>query len=274
MMLSITMIDEATSKVPVVFRGKYEHSIQNAAEIGYEAIELHLDDPNSIDKESFIRLCKEYNIKVTSIGTGPGYGRRGLSLSSSDEMIRQNAIGCLKDHISLAAELNSVVIVGLLKGQVSESEDRTSFFQRFESSLCECLKFAEEKNVILVLEAINRYESDSFNTIEDCVNFIKKLNTSHLKVHIDSYHMNIEEDKIFENIRVAGDYIGHVHLADSNRWYPGKGHFDFVQLLKVLEEIDYKGALALECLSLPNQQEAAEKAYACMSAIMPKGVKN
>jgi 5-keto-L-gluconate epimerase len=268
MRISVTIIDEASMKAPIVFRGDYEESIKKAAEIGYSGIELHLGDPQTIDQENFMKLCKENNISVTSIGTGPGYGKRGLSLSSPDKEIRERATGCVKGHIDLASAFGSVVIVGLLKGLVSESRDLDSYLQDLESSLRICLDYAEEKNVTLVLEAINRYESDIFNTIAECVDFVKKFNTDHLKVHIDSYHMNIEETQIHQNIKEAGKYIGHVHVADSNRWHPGNAHFDFEKLIETLDEIDYQGALAVECLSFPNQQEAAEKSFSHLQEIL------
>jgi 5-keto-L-gluconate epimerase len=267
MKLSVTIIDEASPEVPVILRGKYEETIRKAAEIGYEGIELHLDDPNQIDQDKFIQLCQNHHLSLTSIGTGPGYGLRGLSLSSPDRMIRERAIHCIKDHIRFAAKFNSVVIIGLMKGLVSECGDNETFFSNLETSLRECLVFAEEMDVVLVLEAINRYESDSLNTIEQCMEFVKKLDSSHLKIHIDSYHMNIEENNIYENIKKAAKYIGHVHVADSNRWYPGNGHFDFPKLVGVLRSIDYIGALAVECLSLPSQHEAAEKAFSYLSGL-------
>jgi 5-keto-L-gluconate epimerase len=267
MKLSVTIIDEASSKVPVILRGKYEETIRKAAEIGYKGIELHLDDPNQINQDEFIQLCQNHHLSLTSIGTGPGYGRRGLSLSAPDVKIRERAINCIKDHIRFASEFDSVVIIGLMKGLVSECGNEESFFANLETSLRECLVFAEEMDVVLVLEAINRYESDSLNTIEQCTEFVKKIDSSHLKVHIDSYHMNIEEDNIYENIKKAGNYIGHVHIADSNRWYPGNGHFDFSKLVEELRNIDYKGALAVECLSLPSQHEAAEKAFTYLTGL-------
>jgi len=268
MNLSVTIIDEASLKVPVIFRGEYEETIESAAKIGYKGIELHLDDPSSVDEDKLIRLLQHNNVSITSIGTGPGYGRRGLSLSSNDVGIRNQAISCIKEHIHLAAKLDAVVIIGLMKGLVRECDHSNAYWANLKSSLSECLEVAEEKNVVIVLEAINRYESDCLNTIEQCVEFVSQFRTNHLKVHIDTYHMNIEEDRIYENIKKAGAYIGHVHLADSNRCYPGNGHFNFRKLIEVLSAVDYRGALAIECLSIPNQQEAAERAYVYMSELL------
>ena len=68
--------------------------------------------------------------------------------------------------------------------------------------------------------------------------------SANLKLHIDTYHMNIEEDQIGRNIAAAGRHIGHVHIADSNRGYPGTGHYDFMETIAALKAIGYRGALA------------------------------
>jgi sugar phosphate isomerase/epimerase len=80
--------------------------------------------------------------------------------------------------------------------------------------------------------------------------------------------MNIEEDQIGQNIIAAGKHIGHVHLADSNRGYPGTGHYDFAETFAALQAAGYRGALAVECLALPTPEIAAQGAYDAMQAIL------
>jgi sugar phosphate isomerase/epimerase len=76
----------------------------------------------------------------------------------------------------------------------------------------------------LTLESICRYEQDFLNTVADATRFIDELKVDNLKAHLDTFHMNIEEESIENTIVRCKDYIGHVHLADSNRWHPGCGH--------------------------------------------------
>jgi sugar phosphate isomerase/epimerase len=89
-----------------------------------------------------------------------------------------------------------------------------------------------------------------------------------LKLHIDTYHMNIEEDQIGRNILAAGKHIGHVHIADSNRGYPGAGHYNFVETIAALRAVGYQGALAVECLARPTPDAAARGACDAMRTLL------
>jgi 5-keto-L-gluconate epimerase len=80
--------------------------------------------------------------------------------------------------------------------------------------------------------------------------------------------MNIEEDRIGRNIIAAGKHIGHVHIADSNRGYPGTGHYDFTETIAALKAVGYEGALAIECLAKPTPETAAQGAYDAMRAVL------
>ena len=165
----------------------------------------------------------------------------------------------LQAFVRFGGALNSVVIIGLIKGQVKDSQDRPTYERHLTEALDDCTSLASQCGVTLVLEAVNRYESDILNTIEDCVRFIEPFES--LKLHIDTFHMNIEEDHIGANIVAAGRHIGHVHLADSNRAYPGRGHYDFGETIAALRSVGYRGALSVECLALPTPEEAARGAY-------------
>ena len=76
---------------------------------------------------------------------------------------------------------------------------------------------------------------------------------------LDLFHMNIEEPSIEDGLRRAEDKLWHVHIADSNRHYPGSGHLDFVSIFEVLRDLDYKGYLSGEMLPIPDPDTAARK---------------
>ena len=123
-----------------------------------------------------------------------------------------------------------------MKGLVKESTNRTEYERRPDGGVGGLSACGPASGVTLVLEAMNRYESDVLNTIEECVRTIEQFGSAHLKLHIDTYHMNIEEDRIGPNIIAAGKHIGHVHIADSNRGYPGTGHYDFAETIAALKQ--------------------------------------
>jgi 5-keto-L-gluconate epimerase len=270
MKLAVTIVKEAAALAPLVLRGNYTDSIRKAAQIGYDTVELHVADPAEVDADEIRAAFDATGVGMSSIGTGLAFLRDGLSLTSRDEEVRRRAIARLQDFLHLGAEFGSVVILGLIKGLVKESKDRIEYERRLTEALDACLPVAKASGVTLVLESMNRYESDTLNTLEECVRTIERFDCERLKLHIDTYHMNIEEDQIARNIVAAGRHIGHVHIADSNRGYPGTGHYDFAETVAALQAVGYQGALAVECLARPTPEVAAQGAYEVMRAILQR----
>lgn len=268
MKLAITMVKEAAAQAPLVLRGDYAGAIRQAARIGYDAVELHVADPAEVDVREIRSVCDASGVAVSSIGTGLAWVRDGLALTSGDERARQQALARMQAFVQLGEQLGSVVIVGLIKGLVKESAGRSEYERHLAEALDACLATARKSGVTLVLEAMNRYESDILNTIQECVQFIERFDSEYLKLHIDTYHMNIEEDRIAQNIVAAGKHIGHVHIADSNRGYPGLGHYNFAETIAALNTIEYKGALAVECVPRPTSEQAARGAYEFLRGAM------
>ncbi|MGH9616901.1 MAG: TIM barrel protein [Acidobacteriaceae bacterium] len=271
MQLAVTMVKEAPEQVPLVLRGDYAGSIELAARIGYDAVELHVADPAEVDAGQILDACQTSGLTVSSIGTGLASVRDGLTLTCQEEGVRQRAIDRLQEFIRLGSELGAVVIVGLIKGMARDCRGRTEYKRHLTAALKECLAVAQESGVTLVLEAMNRYESDVLNTIDECVRYIEGFTSERLKLHIDTYHMNIEEDRIGRNIVAAANHIGHVHIADSNRAYPGLGHYNFAETIAALNAAGYDGALAVECLARPTAEQAARESFEFLrGALMAK----
>jgi sugar phosphate isomerase/epimerase len=114
--------------------------------------------------------------------------------------------------------------------------------------------------VDIYLEAINRYENNYLNTAQETLEYIAPLDASHVKVHLDTFHMNIEEANMRKAVLSCGDRLGYFHVADNNRYYPGAGAIDFGAVLAALDEAGYDGYVSLECLALPDAETAAQKA--------------
>ena len=259
MKFSVTCALDTGEKTPVVLRGTYKECIETASRIGYDAVEIHTGDPQEIDPDVLKELLTRFHMKLSSIGTGPAYGNYGLSLSSEDEEIRQQAIAKIKDHIRLAKDFGAVVILGLIKGLKKDCCSQERYYELLDRSMRECITEAERENVLLVFEIINRYESDVLNTIEEGIDYIRRFDSDRIKLHIDSFHMNIEETDIPSAVIKAGKNIGHVHIADSDRWYAGHGHFDFAGMVDALKEIGYQGVLSLESYKFPEPEVAAAR---------------
>jgi len=120
-----------------------------------------------------------------------------------------------------------------------------------------CAVHAAERGVTLLLEPINRYETNFVNTAAQGLAVLDEIAHPSMKLLLDTFHMNIEEPSLEEAVLAAGDRLGYVHVADSNRRAPGQGHTDFAGLVSALDKIAYEGMLVAEILPLPEDAEAA-----------------
>jgi sugar phosphate isomerase/epimerase len=123
---------------------------------------------------------------------------------------------------------------------------------------------ARPHNIRLAIEPINRYETDLINTVADAREVIDQVGADNLGILFDTFHANIEEPDIEASLRVCGARLFHVHVADSNRWYPGAGHTDFARVLATLRAMNYAGWVSAEILQKPDFTRATEETMRTM----------
>jgi len=241
----IVPVQDSTPFSPFSPEDGLEANLAKAKEAGYDGVELAITDPTRVDVGEIQRLLKRHNLSMPAITTGQAYGIEGISLSAPDEEIRERAIHRVEEHIKLARELSGVVIIGLIRGRRGDEEARKLLIE----ALATCAGF--DKGVRLVLEPLNRYESELINTVDEALETLDRVGMENIGLLFDTFHANIEEVSIKESIRRANGYLFHVHIADSNRWAPGYGHLDFKEISRALSEINYRGFCSLESLSRP-----------------------
>jgi len=254
---SIVVSIQPTRFSALAFKEDFEESIKKVADLGFDGVELAVRNPKDLKVDNIINIIKENNLEVPAIGTGQAYGEEGLSFSDPDETIRRMAVERINNQIIFASNFDAQVIIGLIRGKVGERISQTEAEEWTINCLRRCTKFAKEYNVRLTLEPVNRYESNFINTLNEGVEFIKRVGASNLGLLADTFHMNIEEVSIYGSICQAKDYITHVHFADSNRWAPGCGHLDFAKIVQTLKKINYQGYVSAEILPLPDPDSCA-----------------
>lgn len=244
---------------PVLLTDELIENVRLAAEIGYPALEIHVQNPETVNVEELKATCKKYNIKISGIATGLAYAKEGLCLIHEDEKIQREAVERLKRFVDLAARIDSCLLIGRLKGDIKDMEE----YDRWEAVLAENLRqaadYAKKKGVTLMLEAINRYESNYMNKAGEIADFIRRYELPATKVLVDVFHMNIEEASIEDSIRKNIDALGYFHIADSNRMYPGAGHVELKPVFDALADLGYEGYVSLECLRIPDGITAARE---------------
>lgn len=272
-MLSVSISISPTKSAfgPLLFSGDLNKGLENASVLGYNGVEMSLLDSQDLDQEWLMNRLKSLELSVYAIATGQTYYTDEYSLYSIDEYKREKAVERIKAHIDFASRLGSMVVVGGIRGEITEEGTKKNEQEvKGKLALNECVEYAQKKKTILLLEPINRYETNLINTLEEGRRLIEEIGSENLKLLPDTFHMNIEEKSIEESLLKVRSYMGYIHFADSNRLAPGFGHLDFKKILSVLEKINYRGAVGFEILPKPDDYRAAEQAISYLRKLEEK----
>jgi len=257
--LSVVLSTHAATFDAVAFKGDFEANVAKIAGWGYDGVELAIRDPRLVDAAELQRVVGGHGLAVPAIGTGQAWGEEKLSFTSNDASVRRAAIERISSHIPLAARLNAVVILGLIRGITPAGQSHERSMEYLVEAIRECAAAAAGTGVRFALEPMNRYETDLIHTVAQGLDLIERIGAGNFGLLLDTFHMNIEEPVIEDSIRACGDRIFHFHVADSNRWYPGAGHLAFGAILETLGATGYEGFVSGEFKPLPDADTAAER---------------
>lgn len=248
MKYSVTVAVEYNSPFSLFPAEQWKRALYIAAKAGFEGVELCISDYKKADPLILKKSMDENHLICPTISTGQAFAMEGFSLLDTGERLKRCKERFFR-HIEAAAELNSMVTIGLLKGSCA-TDNIEEAEKRLAENLYDITEFAKLHQVTILLEGMNRYESSMLNTVSEVRNFIQKYfsDTQILKILWDSFHANIEETRLGQSIEESALWLGHVHFADSNRLRPGLGHIPFQELFQALERIDYTGFISYECL--------------------------
>ncbi len=249
---------------------KFESLCEILKPLNYDGIELSLLEPEKIDVKKLVEIKDSCDMEISALGTGSTFIRFGYSFGHQDESIREKAIERIDKYTDFALETGAKVIIGLIRGRYDNQNNPKREKLNIESSLKECCVIAEDKNVELVFEPINSFEIDSYNTISKSVKLIEKIGSENLKLLIDSFHTNLEEDPgfIWDYLREITHHVGHLHLADTTRRAPGTGHFDFKTFLKIFKDAGYNGFASVETIMKPSFEDVAKETVEYLKSIL------
>lgn len=225
--------------------------VYRADDLGFDVLELHSDivlNMSQQDQEKLRRIAEEKNIDLTFCGTLTDEH----DISSEDNNTREKGIEYLRESIRMIHNMGGETFSGVISGAwnpsfEAERLNKPSYFERSVNSMKEVIKTAEELDVYCNVEVVNRFEQFLLNTCKEAVNYVNRVGSPNLKIHLDTYHMNIEEDSLREAIIMAGDKLGHFHAGENNRKPPGQGgHIPWDEVIKALKEINYTGYIVME----------------------------
>lgn len=273
MKLSYQVSTPEVYKAPGVtsYQGNFEESLQALKDCGYDGVELMVRDPKAVDWNSLERSVAKYEYEVPMVCTGEIYGQDRLSFADPDDGCREEAIKRIKAAIDLATLFGKQINLGRVRGGFLPSIDRDKTYARIFEAVLLVTEYAAKKGVIIALEPVNTLGLNFINTTQEGLDFVKKVGSSNFKLMIDTAHMHIEDKNIPDSVKLSKDYITFVHLADSNRRYPGAGACDFPSFVRLLEEIGYKGYVSIEVFPLPDQETAMRKSFEYIKPLICHG---
>ena len=223
------------------------HAIAETKAAGYDYIELMLFHPAGINIDRTRGLLAEFGLGVTS-SLGLGWDN---DISSEDSAVAARGEALLNDVIAANAGLGSKYLVGVIYSALGKYARPATPRGRANciATLQRLARRAADDGITLGLEVVNRYETNLFNTAVQALEIVQEIGAPNLGVHLDTYHMNIEEDDFDEPVRRCGDKLVYVHIGESHRGYLGSGNVDFSTFFRALVDCGYAGPIAFESFS-------------------------
>jgi sugar phosphate isomerase/epimerase len=259
--VTVSLVPEAAGG-PFVFWDRLEEACVKAAALGVDGLEVFPAAAERLDARELRRLLTTHRLQLAAVGTGAGWVRQKLTLTDANPAIRAQARAFVNAIIDFAGAFGSPAIIGSLQGRAVPPVTRAQALEWLREALEQLGPRAHAHGVPLLFEPLNRYETNLINRIEEGLELLSSLRTRNVRLLADLFHMNIEEPSLPAALRQAGDRLGHVHLADSNRQPAGNGHTDFAAVGRALHAIGYAGFVSAEALPYPTPDEAAQATMA------------
>lgn len=250
----------------------FAEKLRNLEAYGFVGVELNggrLNDPAGFAERK--AALADSPVRASSI-----CGGHPAELVHADRSRRQAAVDAIKRHLDYAAELGAV---GPITVPIFNSNERISDLSPWKSRaelerevliamLHTIVPHAEQVGATVLLEPLNRYESNSLPKQKDGAYIVRTIGSRAVRLMSDTFHMHIEEPNSAATLREVGDAIGHVHLADNTRLEPGSGDIDFKAIFAALKEIGFTGYMAFECGLSGPASEALPRSVAYLKEAM------
>jgi D-psicose/D-tagatose/L-ribulose 3-epimerase len=237
-------------------------------EMGFDWIEVPLEDLDDMDHKRGAEIVKKYDLGVSGC-VAMGEDR---DLIHPDRAIRDNGMTYVKGAIQAVHDLGGNNLVGPLYSAVgrtwqSTEEERARDTDLLVENLSELAKYAADYDVMLCVEPLNRFETSFINLAWQAIDVVDRVDHPNCQIMLDTFHMNIEEKSLGNAIRAVGPRLQHVHACENDRGAPGTGNVPWDEVAKGLNDINYDGPVVIE--SFTAKVKSIAQAAAIWRALAP-----
>lgn len=222
---------------------------QRVSQLGFEILEIKLSTVLAMPERKRKKLKHEAQIQGIELTFCEALSPQ-IDISSPNPAIRKRGIEYLRRGLDVVYKMGGHLLGGILYGAwnppVAEGLRKPERLLWSVESMRQVVKTAEDVNVLCAIEPVNRFEQFMLNTCAEALEYIKMVESPNLKILLDTFHMNIEEDNIYEAIISAGEKLAHMHVGEPNRKLPGQGRFPWQELIRALRSIHYSGGIVME----------------------------
>jgi D-psicose/D-tagatose/L-ribulose 3-epimerase len=224
-----------------------EKAIRSAAAIGYDIIEVPLFDPGSTDLERTRDLLRQHGL-TPSVSLGL---TAETDISSPDVAVSRAGIAQLHKVVEATAFIGGTIVAGVIGSawQKYLTPPTDAGYRNAVSGLREVAQEARAKGVVLAIEVVNRFESNLLNTAAQGPRLVEAIGEDNVGVHLDTFHMHIEEADAAAAIRACGSALRYFHVNENHRGYLDTGSIDFAPIFRALVSARYAGAISFEAFS-------------------------
>jgi len=229
-----------------------KEAIERAGKIGFDAIEIMappLLELSSQECQDLKKFAQDRGVELMySIGLGDD-----MDMTSDDPVMREYSIKSVSDMIRKIGMMDGKMMAGIFYATWQKKFDGPMTLElkkretdKSVSAVKQIMKVAEDNGVYLGFEVVNRFEQYIANTAVEAVEYCKRVDSPNIKIHLDTFHMSIEEDSMTAAIRTAAGYLGHFHVGENNRRLPGTGRQPWAEIFATLKDVGYKNAINME----------------------------
>ena len=232
--------------------------LKKVKDAGYDTVEIPLLDPDRLKVKQVKELLADHELDVSICTVLPPKAHLG----SDSERARRAGVRFIRNCIDVAAEIGCDMIAGPLYspvGFVTGKPRRLGEWKRAVRCYKEIAKMAEDKEVSIAVEPLNRFETYFLNTAADAKKFVQEVDHPSIGILFDTFHANLEEKDVAQAILSCNFFITHVHISENDRGIPGTGHVDWEGVQDALDRVSFGGRLVIETFgsALPGISRAA-----------------